>query len=455
MRTTFQRPKEDIMVDTASPTVEPHKPVQPVASTPKETRKVAFASLVGTSIEWYDFFIYGQAAALVFNVLFFPELDPALGVLAGLATFGVGFVARPIGGIIFGHFGDRIGRKTALVTTLVLMGGATFLVGVLPTYEQIGLWAPILLVVLRLVQGFAVGGEWGGAVLMAVEHAPKGKRGFYGSWPQMGIPIGLISASTVLYFLSVGLPEEQFLAWGWRVPFLASMLLVIVGLVIRLKVSESPLFKKLQEEGKHLKTPLLDVLKNAWGRTLLAIFMQASVNVGFYVIGTYSISYAATYIGMSRGETLAALMIAAVLDLIAIPLWATLSDRIGRKPVLIFGSIFLGAFMYPFFLMVQSGDVVQLTIAISVGMVFGHAPCYALLASMLSETFDAKSRYSGVSLAYQLSGALISGPTPFVAAALVIGADGSFAPVVIMAIVAALVSVICLMFMRETRHASL
>lgn len=440
------------MVDTAHPTVERSGASQ---SSAHETRKVAFASLVGTSIEWYDFFIYGQAAALVFNVLFFPNLDPALGVLAGLATFGVGFVARPIGGIIFGHFGDRIGRKTALVTTLLLMGTATFLVGVLPTFDQIGIWAPILLVVLRLVQGFAVGGEWGGAVLMAVEHAPKGKRGFYGSWPQMGIPIGLISASTILYALSVGLPEEQFLAWGWRVPFLASMILVIVGLVIRLKVSESPLFKKLQEEGKNLKVPLLDVLKNAWGRTLLAIFMQASVNVGFYVIGTYSISYAATYVGMTRGETLVALMIAAVLDLIAIPVWAMVSDRVGRKPILIFGSVVLGVFMYPFFLMVQSGDVVLLTIAISIGLVFGHAPVYALLSSVLSETFDAKSRYSGVSLSYQLSGAIISGPTPLVAAALVIGADGSFTPVVVMALIAAAVSVICLVFLKETRDSSL
>ncbi|MCU1533325.1 MAG: proP [Arthrobacter sp.] len=421
----------------------------------KESRKVAFASLVGTSIEWYDFFIYGQAAALVFNKLFFPDLSPAMGVLAGLATFGVGFVARPIGGMVFGHFGDRIGRKAALVTTLVLMGGATFLVGVLPTYQQIGLWAPVLLVVLRLVQGFAVGGEWGGAVLMAVEHAPAGKRGFYGSWPQMGIPIGLITSSTVLYFLSSGMPEEAFLAWGWRVPFLASCLLVIIGLVIRLKVSESPTFKKLQAEGEHLKMPLLDVLKYAKSRTFLAIFMQASVNVGFYIISTYALSYAATYVGMTRAETLTALMIAALLDLVAIPVWATISDKVGRKPILIFGSSVLAVFMYPFFLMVQSGDVVQLTIAISIGLVFGHAPCYALLSSMLSETFDARSRYSGVSLAYQLSGAIISGPTPLIAAALVIGANGSFIPVVIMAGIAGIVSVVCLVFMRETRDATL
>lgn len=429
-------------------------PEVPSPERTRESRKVAFASLVGTSIEWYDFFIYGQAAALIFNGLFFPNLNPAIGALAGLATFGVGFVARPIGGFVFGHFGDRIGRKTALVTTLVLMGSATLLVGLLPTYQQIGIWAPILLVVLRLVQGFAVGGEWGGAVLMAVEHAPANKRGFYGSWPQMGIPIGLISATAVLYFLSIGLDEEAFTAWGWRVPFIASILLVAVGLVIRLKVSESPLFKKLSAAGDHLKVPILDVFRYAWKRTILAIFAQASVNVSFYVISVYALTYATQTTGASRSDTLIALIVAALFDLVAIPVWASVSDKVGRRPIVIFGSLFLGVFMYPFFLLVQTGSVLMLTIAITVGLVFGHAPAYAVLASFLSETFDAKSRYSGVSLAYQLSGALISGPAPLVAAALVV-AYGGFGPVVIMAIIAAIVSVICVLALKETRGGSL
>ncbi|MFD1714898.1 MFS transporter [Amnibacterium flavum] len=416
----------------------------------KEARRVSLASLVGASVEWYDFFIYGQAAALIFNKLFFPELDPVTGTLAGLATFGVGFAARPIGGIIFGHFGDRIGRKTALITTLLMMGIATVVVGFLPTYQQIGVAAPIILVALRLIQGIAVGGEWGGAVLMAVEHAPSKRRGLYGSWPQAGVPIALIAASLVLYLLSVTLTDEQFEAWGWRIPFLASIVLIAIGLIIRLKISESPLFRKLQQEGRQLKVPILDVLRNAFGRVVLVIFVQAALNVGFYIISTYALTYATQNAGFSRADTLVALTIGAILDFLAIPLWAALSDRIGRRPVIVIGALVLGVFMWPFFLLVDTGNPVLLVLAVSIGLVFGHAPFHSVLSTFLPETFDVQSRYTGVSLGYQFSGAIISGPTPLVAAALVTAA-GSYYPVIVMMGVATVVTLVCLALLKETQ----
>src|SRR5918994_776213 len=281
-------------------------------------RKVAAASLIGTTIEWYDFFIYGTAAALVFPALFFPEFSETAGTLAAFATFGVGFFARPVGGVIFGHFGDRIGRKTMLVLTLTIMGVATTLIGLMPTYEQIGIWAPLLLVVLRFAQGLGVGGEWGGAVLMAVEHSPREKRGFFGSWPQMGVPAGLILSN--LIFLAVSsLPEAQFMAWGWRVPFLISILLVAVGLFIRLRIMESPAFQEIKDSGSASEKPLADLVKTHKRDVLTAMGMRIAENGTFYVLTVFVLTYGEEALGLGKNTMLTGVMIAAALGLVTIP----------------------------------------------------------------------------------------------------------------------------------------
>jgi MFS transporter, MHS family, shikimate and dehydroshikimate transport protein len=289
-------------------------------------RKVALASLIGTTIEWYDFFIYGTAAALVFPALFFPEFSETAGTLAAFATFGVGFFARPVGGIVFGHFGDRVGRKTMLVLTLTIMGVATTLIGLLPTYAAIGVAAPLLLVVLRFAQGLGVGGEWGGAVLMAVEHSPAERRGFFGSWPQMGVPAGLILSN--LIFLAVAtLPEEQFLAWGWRIPFLLSIFLVGVGLFIRLRIMESPAFRRVQESNTEARMPIVDVVRTYSKQVLLAAGAFLVINAYFYILVSYLINYATAEAGMSNSTILTVVLIASVVSFFAMPLFAALSDR--------------------------------------------------------------------------------------------------------------------------------
>jgi MFS family permease len=269
---------------------------------------------------------------LIFNQLFFPEAEPLVGTLLAFATYGVGFVTRPVGGLVFGHFGDKIGRKTMLVITLIIMGVATSIIGLMPTYETIGIWAPILLVVLRLVQGFGVGGEWGGAVLMAVEYAPTGRRGFYGSWPQMGVPAGLVLA-TVVFALFEQLPEEQFLAWGWRVPFLLSIILVAVGLYIRLRLMESPAFREVEETHTEAPMPILDVLRTYPKNVLLAMGARVGDNMLFYIFTVFVLTYVVEELGLSESLALIGVSIAAFLEFFAIPFFGWLSDRIGRRPV--------------------------------------------------------------------------------------------------------------------------
>src|SRR6266705_1876678 len=284
------------------------------ASETNSIRSVVAASFIGTTIEWYDFFLYGTAAALVFNKLFFPKVEPSAGTLLALATYGVGFLARPVGGIVFGHFGDRIGRKSMLVLTLMIMGVATFLIGVVPTYNQVGPLAPVLLVVLRIAQGFGVGGEWGGAVLMAVEHAPKGKRGFYGSWPQIGVPAGLL-LSTIVYFPFSRMPEADFLSWGWRVPFLLSIVLVGVGFVIRVRILETPAFSQLKETRQEARQPILEVLTKYPKEVLLAMGARLAENGAFYVYTVFVLVYAVQHVHMDRNIVLWGLIIAAAIEL--------------------------------------------------------------------------------------------------------------------------------------------
>jgi MHS family shikimate/dehydroshikimate transporter-like MFS transporter len=380
-------------------------------------RIVALASLIGTTIEWYDFFLYGTAAALVLNKLFFPTFDPLSGTLASLATYSVGFFARPVGGIVIGHYGDRIGRKSMLVLTLVIMGVATFLIGCLPTYAMVGPIAPVLLVLLRMAQGFGVGGEWGGAVLMAVEHAPKGRRGFYGSWPQIGVPAGLLLAN-VVYFPFSRMPQEAFLSWGWRVPFLLSFLLVFVGLIIRMRILETPAFTRVKETRQEARQPILEVLQRYPKEVLLAMGARLAENGAFYLYTVFVLVYAAQHVHMDSSIVLWGLILAAAIELPVIPLYGALSDRIGRRPVYLFGAVCTALTAYPIFWMLDTGMPWLVRLALFLGLIFGHAAMYAPQGAFFSELFGTRVRYSGASLGVQLSSVLAGGLSPFVGAAL-------------------------------------
>src|SRR5215510_3205619 len=377
-------------------------------------RVVALASLIGTTIEWYDFFLYGTAAALVLNKLFFPTFDPMSGTLISLATYSVGFVARPIGGIVIGHYGDRVGRKSMLVLTLVIMGVATFLIGLLPTYATLGSLAPVLLVLLRVAQGFGVGGEWGGAVLMAVEHAPPGKRGFYGSWPQIGVPAGLV-LSTAVFTAFSNQPAETFLSWGWRVPFLLSGLLVIVGLVIRMRILETPAFARLKESSSESQQPILEVLTRYPKQVLLAMGARFAENGAFYIYSVFALVYATQQVKMTQQTILYAMLFGAACELVAIPFYGALSDRIGRRPVYLFGAIGVAVLAYPLFWLLDTGSAGLVALAMFLVFIFSHAPMYGPQGAFLSELFGTRVRYSGASLGAQLSSVLAGGLSPFIA----------------------------------------
>jgi len=380
-------------------------------------RLVALASLVGTTIEWYDFFLYGTAAALVFNRLFFPNSDPLMGTLYAFGTYAVGFFARPFGGIVIGHYGDKVGRKSMLVLTLVIMGVATFLIGLLPTYEQIGPWAAVALVALRIAQGFGVGGEWGGAVLMAVEHAPPGQRGFYGSWPQIGVPAGLV-LSTFVFAIFARLPEASFLAWGWRVPFLVSAVLVGVGLLIRLRIVETPAFSKVKASAAEARQPIIEVLRTYPREVLLAMGARFAENGAFYIYSVFVLVYATQQAGISQETVLNAMLFAAACELAAIPLYGALSDRFGRRPVYLFGAIMTAVLAYPLFLLLDTGSTPMVVLAMFLVFIFSHAAMYGPQAAFLSEMFGTRVRYSGASLGAQLSSVLAGGLSPFIATAL-------------------------------------
>jgi MFS transporter, MHS family, shikimate and dehydroshikimate transport protein len=411
-------------------------------------RLVAVASMIGTTIEWYDFFLYGTAAALIFNRLFFPTFDPLVGTLASFGTYTVGFVARPIGGIVIGHYGDRIGRKSMLVLTLLIMGVATFGIGLLPTYAQVGPWAAVLLVVLRLAQGFAVGGEWGGAVLMAVEHAPAGRRGFYGSWPQLGVPAGLL-LSTAVFAQFARLPEDQFLSWGWRVPFLLSLLLVGVGLIIRLQIQETPAFTRLKAAQTEARRPIIELLRSQRKEVLLAMGARLAENGAFYIYTVFVLVYGTQKVGLDRQTVLNGVLIAAACALVAIPFYGALSDRLGRRPVYLFGASVTALFAYPLFWLLDTGSTILVWLALVVALVFAHSPMYGPQAAFLSELFGTRVRYSGASLGSQFSSVIAGGLSPFIATALLPYGRGALASYII---AMALVTIVAVLMASETRH---
>ena len=411
-------------------------------------RRVVLASFVGTAIEWYDFFIYGTAAALVFNRLFFPVEDEFLSRMAAYGSFAIGFFARPFGGVIFGHFGDRIGRKKMLVTTLMMMGLATFAIGMLPTYESIGIAAPMLLILLRVVQGFGVGGEWGGAVLMAVEHGHKGKRGLYGGCVQMGVPAGLLLAAGVFAIFS-RLPESEFLSWGWRVPFLLGILLLAVGLFIRVRVLESPLFAKVQQQNAVSQAPLLHVLRRYRRNVLLAMGARFAENACFYVFSVFVLSYATEVAGFRKPVVLMGIWIAAFGQLVAIPAFAMLSDRVGRRPVYLCGAFFIAVFAFPFFWLIETGYVVLAWLAILLGMI-GHSAMYGPQAAFFSELFGTNVRYSGASIGYQLASPFAGGLAPLIATALLEWSGNASWPVAVYLIATAGLTLFSIWLAEET-----
>jgi len=421
-----------------------------------EIRKVALASAVGTTIEWYDFFLYNTFAALVFNKLFFPSFDPLVGTMLAFTTALVGFIARPISGIVFGHFGDRLGRKKMLILTLLIMGIGTFLIGLLPTYDSIGVWAPVLLLVLRICQGVGVGGEWGGAVLMAVEHSPTGRRGFYGSWPQIGVPAGLALATGMVALLTQ-LPGDMFMQGWWRVAFLISLLLVGIGIYIRLKIMETPAFKRVQATQTVSRVPFVDLMRQHWKQVLLGMGCRYIEGVTFNIYGVFVITYIVTALKMPRTTALLAVTAASVVMIFFIPVFGRLSDQLGRKRVFGFAAALTGLLAFPAFWTMANAAGNGLLVALAIIIPFGivYAAVYGPIAALFSELFDTRVRYSGISFVYQFSGIFASGLTPIIATALLKEGGGQPWLIAGYMLIVGLISTLCAYALRETAHSEM
>ncbi|HVZ53052.1 MAG TPA: MFS transporter [Pseudolabrys sp.] len=410
---------------------------------------IAFASAIGTTIEWYDFFLFGVVTPIVLNKLFFPNYDPLIGTLLAYTTFFVGFISRPIGGVIFGHYGDRIGRKTVLIMTVLIMGIATFLIGLLPTYSSVGIWAPILLLALRVFQGIGIGGEWGGAVLMAVEHSPEGERGFYGSWPQIGVPAGLLLSAGVVYLLSF-LPETDFLAWGWRIAFLASAVLVAVGLYIRLKIMETPAFSRIQRTQGIVQVPVVELFKTHGKNTLLGLGARYIEGVTFNIFGVFLVGYLTGTLHVSRQTALAGVMISSALMIVMLPIYGNLSDRVGRRRLFGFGGVLIGLLTFASFWLMGTQSPLLIWIAIAIPFAFVYPAVYGPQAALFSELFDTRVRYTGISFVYQFSGIFASGLTPIIATALLPAGGGKPWLICLYVLVVSLISALSVYLMKES-----
>ncbi len=425
---------------------------------PTAFRRVVLASFVGTVIEWYDFYLYGTAAALILNQLFFPTFDSLSGQLAAFATFAIGFFARPVGGMVFGHYGDRLGRKAMLVLTLVLMGLSTFLIGALPTYHQIGVAAPILLTVLRFTQGFAVGGEWGGAVLMVVEHGHTRGRGFYGSLSQSGTAVGLLLSMGIFALVS-RLPEHDFLTWGWRIPFLLGIVLLFVGFMIRIHVEESPLFtaRQAQDLAAHApKTfPLIEAIRSSPRSLLVILGARVAENSCSYILTVFLLSYATQQLGFTRASVLGAIMTASALGILTIPALGALSDRIGRRRVYITGATLMVLTAFPFFELLQRRQIALVYLVVILGFSVFVAAMFAPQAAFFSELFPTNVRYSGASASYQLAAAFGGGLAPMIATRLLQLSGGKPWSLALYLVVLGIIGIVTVYFAKETSRRQL
>lgn len=416
----------------------------------RQLRRAILASVVGTSIEWYDFFLYGSAAALIFSVQFFPKQDPLAGILLAFGTQAVGFAARPVGAVIFGHFGDRIGRKATLIVTLLTMGLASTLIGLVPGYATIGIWGAILLTVLRVFQGIGVGGEWGGSVLISMEWGSNRHRGLIASVPQLGVPIGLILGDGALLVFS-RVTGVNFATFGWRIPFLLSLVLVAVGLWIRLGVLETPPFARLVEERRLARMPVLEVIARNWREILLSAFVRVSEQAPFYIFTSFVLAYGVKNLKFSDNFMLLAVFVAAVVSLLTVPLAGYLSDRLGRRLIYGIGVVAVAVFAFPYFGLLNTQEAALVVVAVIVSLIC-HDIQYGPQAALIAENFTGSLRYSGASIGYQLASVIAGGPAPLIAAAL-LGAYKSTAPVAIYIIVCAAVSFVALILIPNRQHA--
>lgn len=409
--------------------------------------KVLVASLVGSAIEWFDYFLYGTVAGLVFNRLFFPNFDPVVGLLLTYLSFSLTFFVRPFGGLLFSHIGDRIGRKKTLVITLSLMGVSTFFIGLLPGYDTIGIWAPILLVLLRVVQGLGISGEWGGALLLAYEYAPAERKGLFGCVPQMGVPLGLVMATLAMTLVAM-LPEQDFLSWGWRIPFLLSAVLVVLGLWIRNGIDETPEFLETKRSGDVAKIPFIDTFRYHWKEVLIATGAKVVETAPFYVFTTFSVGYVTGTLKLEKLTILNAVTIASFVTVCAIPLMGLLSDFIGRKRLFLIGTFLMGAAAFPYFYLLdqKTTSSVILATVLTVGLIW--APIVATLGTLMSEIFHTKVRYTGITLGSQIGAAVAGGSAPLIATWLQSSYGGSWTPIAVYIIGCAVVSFVSVLAAR-------
>ncbi|HCM9362131.1 TPA: MHS family MFS transporter [Enterobacter bugandensis] len=419
----------------------------------RKNKKVLIASLTGSAIEWFDYFLYGTAAALVFNKIFFPMVDPVIGLILSYLSFSLTFFIRPIGGVLFAHIGDRIGRKKTLVLTLSLMGGATVMIGLLPTYEMIGMWAPALLILMRIIQGMGIGGEWGGALLLAYEYAPEKRKGFFGSIPQAGVTIGMLMATFIVSLMTL-FSEEDFLSWGWRIPFLLSSVLVLLGLWIRKDIDETPDFQKVKASGQVAKAPLRDTLKHHWREVLIAAGLKVVETAPFYIFSTFVVSYATSTLTYQKSQALEAVTLGALVATIMIPLMGLLSDKVGRQRMYALSVFVLGLFIVPWFMLLNTGTTWGIVLATVIAFGVLWAPVTAVLGTLCSEIFSANVRYTGITLGYQLGAALAGGTAPLIATGLLAKYDGDWVPVAWYLAVTVVISLIAILCASRVKHTS-